>query len=1043
MTATTCRVCGAEPLENARFCHSCGSPVTAAAAPAEFKQVTVLFADVVHSMDLASAVGAERLREIMAQLFDQCAAVVRRYGGTVDKFTGDGIMAVFGAPVALEDHAFRACLAALEIQRSEEGVLQLRVGLNSGEVVAGEIGSGPGSYTAIGEQVGLAQRMESVAPAGGVMLSASTARLVEDVAALGEPELVHIKGAAEPVRACRLLAVLPDHRHAGRQDPVLVGRSWELGALAGMLDQAIDGSGCVVGVVGPPGIGKSRIAREVATLAQQRGIEVFATYCESHASEIPFYTVNSLLRTALGVNPLADEAARLRVRERVLDADPQDLVLLDDLLGIADSGVELPVIDPDARRRRLTRLVNTISLARQTPAVFVIEDAHWIDGVSESLVADFLAVIPQTPSLVVITYRPEYRGALARASNSQTITLAALNASQTSALAGELVGSHPSVAHLAARVAERAAGNPLFAEEMVRDLAERTVLSGNRGSYICRSDQADVAVPATLQAIIAARVDRLEPAAKQTLYAAAVIGLRFSAEQLALLDAHAQTGPLVAAELIDQVRFTPYAEYAFHHPLVRTVAYESQLRSSRAELHRHLAAAIEQCHPNALDENAALIAEHLEAAGDLQGAFDWHMRAGTWAQYRDIRAARVSWERARTVADRLPVDDPDRAAKRITPRTLLCSSTWRVSGTIADTGFDELCELCTAAGDKVSLAIAMTGLLTALLFHNRFRESSRVASDCSELLESIGDPMLIVGLAIALSNAKWQTGEAGESLRLAQRVVDLADGELTRGNLVVGSPLALAIALRGSNRYCLGLPDWQEDLNQAVAMARTVDTTSYLGALLWKYGFAVHVGALLPDGSADRDTAEALEIAELSGDDFVVDSARASRGLILVNQGGSQRAAGLELLYQWREDQLRHGYAQSVVRMADTEIAREKARIGDVDGAIQLARLVVDYLFDTDEMISRGEATRVLVESLLQRGAEADVADAHASIDRLAAVPTDPGFVLFEIPLLRLRALLARANGDENGYRAFAGRYLKRATEVGFEGHMALAEAMT
>jgi class 3 adenylate cyclase len=170
-TTTTCRACGTQPFEDARFCHSCGSPIAAVSAPAEYKQVTVLFADVVHSMDIAASVGAERLREIMAELFDRCAAVVRRYGGTVDKFTGDGIMAVFGAPVALEDHAFRACLAALEIQRSDGGALQLRVGLNSGEVVAGEIGSGPGSYTAIGEQVGMAQRMESVAPPGGVMLS--------------------------------------------------------------------------------------------------------------------------------------------------------------------------------------------------------------------------------------------------------------------------------------------------------------------------------------------------------------------------------------------------------------------------------------------------------------------------------------------------------------------------------------------------------------------------------------------------------------------------------------------------------------------------------------------------------------------------------------------------------------------------------------------------------------------------------------------------------------------------------------------------------
>src|SRR5271169_2907853 len=211
MTAiAVCLTCGTEPLDNARFCHGCGSPVQDGDTRAEYKQVTVLFADVVHSMDIASAVGPERLREIMADLANRCAAVVQRYGGTVDKFTGDGIMAVFGAPVALEDHAIRACLAASGVQneakqlavtvRERDGVdLQLRVGLNSGQVIAGEIGSAALGYTAIGEQVGMAKRMESVAPPGAVMVSASTARLVEGAATLGESEVVQIKGADVPV----------------------------------------------------------------------------------------------------------------------------------------------------------------------------------------------------------------------------------------------------------------------------------------------------------------------------------------------------------------------------------------------------------------------------------------------------------------------------------------------------------------------------------------------------------------------------------------------------------------------------------------------------------------------------------------------------------------------------------------------------------------------------------------------------------------------------------------------------------------------------
>ena len=181
-------------------------------------------------------------------------------------------------------------------------------------------------------------------------------------------------------------------------------------------------------------------------------------------------------------------------------------------------------------------------------------------------------------------------------------------------------------------------------------------------------------------------------------------------------------------ELIDQVKFTPRAEYAFRHPLIRAVAYESQLKAGRAELHRRLAVAIEQQEPDSVDENAALIAENLEAAGDLRAAFGWHMRAGGWSVIRDVRAARTSWQRARQVADRLPADDPDRTSMQIAPRTLLCGTVWRAGGSVADTGFDELRDLCTAADDKVSLAIGMTGFIMALTFHNRFREAAQVAS---------------------------------------------------------------------------------------------------------------------------------------------------------------------------------------------------------------------------------------------------------------------------------------------------------------------------
>jgi class 3 adenylate cyclase len=1054
--ATACRTCGTELREGARFCDGCGAPVTEHDTRAEYKQVTVLFADVVHSMDIAAAVGPERLREIMAELVNCSSVVVQRYGGTVDKFTGDGIMAVFGAPVALEDHAIRACLAALGVQeetkrlavnvRERDDVdLQLRVGLNSGQVIAGEIGSGPFGYTAVGEQVGLAQRMESVASPGGVMLSASTARLVEGAATLGEVERVRIKGTDQPVCAQRLLGV-PEGRHAvGRAESNLVGRRWELSAVEGLLDRAAGGHGAVVTVVGSPGIGKSRLVREVAALAAAQGVDVFSAFCESHSTDIAFQVVARLLRAAFGVRGLDGSAARDRVRSRVPEADSEDLLLFDDLLGIADPEVELPKIDPDARRRRLTALINAASLARQTPAVYVIEDAHWIDEVSESMLAEFLTAIPQTPSLVLVTYRPEYRGALSQVAGAQTIALAPLNDSETAALVAELLGSDPSVGEVVTMVAEKAAGNPFFAEEMVRDLAERGVLRGNRSAYESTADVGEVRVPATLQATIAARIDRLDPAAKRTLSAAAVIGSRFSRELLETLGIDPVFEDLVGGEFIDQIRFTRQPEYVFHHPLVRTVAYESQLKSDRAELHRRVAAAIQSRDPAAAEENAALIAEHLEAAGDLHAAFGWHMRAATWATNRDIAAARLSWERAEKIGDALPAEEPHRAAMRIAPRTMLCGTAFRVHVNVAGDRFEELRQLCTAAGDKASLAIGMAGLVLDHGFHDRMREASQLASEAMALIESLGDPTLTVGLSFAAIYAKMESAEASDELQWSQRVIDLADGDPSKGNLLFGSPLALAFTTRAQARYFLGRRGWRDDLQHGLAMARSADPLSYAVVVTYVYFPGIPLGVVRSDDSVVREIEDALRIAERSGDDFALALARATLGVALVHrQTDADRDRGQKLLAEVSDVLLRRGYMLGDLPLVEVYAARERARRGDRDEAIPLLRAAADDLFREGQLLGWGiPATGVLVETLLDRGDESDIAEAEAAIERLAAAPADEGLVIRDIWLLRLRTLLARAHGDATAYAHFRDRYRDMAKTLGFEGHIDWAEAMT
>jgi adenylate cyclase len=1044
--AIACTACGAGLRDGARFCDSCGTPVATADSRAEYKQVTVLFADVVHSMDIAAAVGAERLREIMGDVFRRSSVVVQRYGGTVDKFTGDGIMAVFGAPVALEDHAVRACRAALDIQADvaaladdvsrRDGIsLQLRIGLNSGEVITGEIGSGPMTYTAIGEQVGMAQRMESVAPAGGVMVSDSTARLVDTAAMLGGTEQVHIKGASEPVPAHRLLGMATGPRR-GRAEPSFVGRQWELGALAGVLQRSLDGRGSIVGVVGPAGIGKSRIVRELTARATAAGAEVFATYCESHTTDVPFQAAAGLLRSTTGVDGLDDAAARAHVRQRFPEAGDDDLLMLEDLLGIADPDATLPPIDPDARRRRLAAVVKAAALSRTAPVVYVIEDAHWIDTISETLLAEFLAVIPQTPSLTVITYRPEYDGVLARAPRSQTIALEPLDDGQIRELGTELLGADGSVAGLTDLIAERAAGNPFFAEEIVRDLSERDVLIGGRGCYLCAEPVAEIHVPRTLQAVIAARIDRLDPAAKRTLNAAAVAGSRFTPCLLAALEVQTDVTDLLSAELIDQTDFGPEPEYTFRHPLIRAVAYESQLKSDRAQLHRRVAAAIEQD-----DANAALIAEHFEAAGELTLAYEWHMRSGEWQSKRDIAAAQLSWERALEVADATPADEPGALALRIAPRSLLCGSAWRRFHPDISARFDELRELCGRADDKVSLAIGMAGFVMEHVIRGRLREASQLATENMALIESIGSTELTLALSFPACVAKIQHAEFDDALRWSQAMIDSASGETAGESLLIGSPFALALAFRALARWAIGLPGWRDDIDQAIAISRDADAVSRIGIATYCYQALLH-GVLVIDDAVLAEIADVTTTAEKSAEDINVVLAQMMMGFALVERGGSEADRGFRMLAELRETCLEQRYALNTTAPLLLWQAIRLTAVGELDSAVEKAQIAVEESFSEDNLMNADVVIASLVEALIPRRAARDLDRATAAIERLAAAKPGQRWAIRDIYVLRLRALLADANGDDVAYREFRDRYRAMAHQHGYEGHLRYAEEM-
>jgi len=336
----------------------------------------------------------------------------------------------------------------------------------------------------------------------------------------------------------------------------------------------------------------------------------------------------------------------------------------------------------------------------------------------------------------------------------------------------------------------------------------------------------------------------------------------------------------------------------------------------------------------------------------------------------------------------------------------------------------------------------MAGLVTEHLVNARRREASRPATELIGLLESIGDPTLTVALSYAAIAAMQEIGECAEVLPLAQRVIDLADGRPTEGNLIVGSPLAIATAMRGTARACLRIAGWKDDYQRAVAMAHAFafdPNPITLAAVMWNtYVIAIPCGMLLPDLTVLRETAEFLARAEQSSDDLTVDMARLARGVTLIYQDRRDRQGGIGLLAKVSAAKR----FANVTLVANVLTAMERGRLGDIDEAIELARLVFADLFASGKSIWSALATAVLVEALLRRGLDTDLREAQDAIGTLASLPTDAGFMLHEIWLLRLRALLAQAHGDEDGYRKLRDSYRQTSKSLGFEAHMEWAEAM-
>jgi class 3 adenylate cyclase/ABC-type dipeptide/oligopeptide/nickel transport system ATPase component len=606
----------------------------------ERKLVTVLFADVVGSMELSERLGPEEWRRVM----DRCLAIlcegVHRFDGMVDQFTGDGLMALFGAPLAQEDHAARACHAALrlleqltgyaaELRRARGLEFAVRIGLNSGEVVTGTIGDDLTlQYAAVGHTVGLGKRVESLAAPNTTFVSQDTAALVEGYFELRDRGMREVKGVSEPVRVYELagLGPLRSHLEVSRARGLsrFVGRERELAALQSALASAREGSGQVVGIVGEAGIGKSRLCYEFGERCRTSGIEVWAGQCTARGARQPLLLVRELVRSVFGVTDWDTErAVRDKVAGRALLLDPSvegELPLILELLGIPGDG---PSAGSERDGERLFPTLRRLLLGGPGagPGVIVVEELRWIDPPSEAFLKALAEALSSTPTLLVASFRPEYRARWLRAFNYTALSLRPLDEPSLAALLRDRLGTDPSLAPLAESIPDRVGGNPFFVEELIRHLVESGGLEGERRAFRAAAPIDEAALPATVQAVLAARIDRLSQRDRTVLQAAAVIGHRFTEPLLKRVtglddkELGAALRALVGAELLVQSTTTA-AGYAFKHDLTQEVAYRSELSERRARIHGAVARALEQQHPDKRDELAALIAHHLEEAGE-------------------------------------------------------------------------------------------------------------------------------------------------------------------------------------------------------------------------------------------------------------------------------------------------------------------------------------------------------------------------------------------------------------------------------------------
>jgi tetratricopeptide (TPR) repeat protein len=916
-------------------------------------------------------------------------------------------MALFGAPLAREDHAQRACHAALHIAevtrryarelRRDRGLdFNVRMGLNSGDVVVGRIGDDLRmDYTAQGAVVGLAARMQQIAEAGRVYLTEHTARLVPGWFELEDLGPFRIRGVPEPVTVHALVGPGSirsrlDLSRARGFSP-FVGRAEEIAVLDAALDRARKGERQVLGVEAAPGLGKSRLCFEWLERVRREGARVHEVQCVPHRRMVPFAPLLRLLRASFGVRERDDEeTTRDKIAGKLVRLDPalaDALPGLFEFLGVPDPARRAPPPDPAARENRILEVTRRLLTRGGEPAVVLFEDLHWIDHASDGFLAELIETCRGTPTLFLLNFRPEYRAPWMQAPDYRALRLRPLHDAAADALLTDLLGRDPSLADLPARIRDHTRGNPFFIEEVVRALAEGESLAGERGDYRATRRIGSLGIPATIEALLAARIDRLPDREKRVLQDAAVLGRRFPGAALRLVVEEGEASladalrALLEADFLREEPVHAEAEYVFQHGLTHQVALRSQLSARRRAVHKRAALAREHIHAERADEHAALIAHHWESAGERRRAAGWHRRAAVWAGVNHAPESLEHWRRVRDLIGSHPADAGARelAAEA---RGQLIMAIGRMGGE-SDEADRLFAEAAALLDDTDVRAAARIGLHYAhfAMTVGRAGAAERALESVASRLADARDPTLDAAYRYLLPLPRLLVrGSCDGVLDELEAAAAFAREHPGAGAEVLGFALEpLSLAWRGYTLALLGrLDEARRQLESAIALG----AEGQLGASLQARNCALALAdLLLAPATALEWGRQSLEVAAAIG--FGRSLAEIGYGrACLMNGAADDAIAAFERGLADTLDTHSYAYQELPYRVA---LSRAHLARGDADAALASAEQAVAQAEDRGFYAADAFLARALARLSATAGASPEAARDAVEAGRLFA----------------------------------------------------------